>query len=112
MAIVDLFIPTAMAADTAAPVQDGSLAPVFLLVVIVVMMYVLIWRPQNKLKKEHQRLVSTLVVGDEVMTNGGIVGKVMAIDGAFVTLRIAADVDIQCQKTAISNALPKGSLKI
>ncbi len=111
MSLLDFIIPTAFAAGTAPAPSEGSFAPIFLLFVIVALMYVLIWRPQNKLKKEHANLVTGLAVNDEIVTNGGIVGKVVALEGLFVVLQIAKDVEITIQKAAISNALPKGSVK-
>ena len=112
MSLLDFIIPTAYAAGAASAPSEGNFAPIFLLFVIVALMYVLIWRPQNKLKKEHANLVTGLAVGDEIVTNSGIVGKVVALDGLFITLQIAKDVDITLQKAAVTSALPKGTVKM
>lgn len=112
MSLLEFFVPTAMAADTAAaaPAGPGSGMPIVLLFVIVIMMYFMIWRPQNKMKKDHQKLVTDLAVGDEIVTGGGVVGKIKKLEGGFVHLTIAKDVTIHVQKAAVSNALPKGSV--
>ncbi len=114
MDLLSVFIPTANAADAAAATGaagESSFAPMFLLFLIIGMMYFLIWRPQNKQKKQHIDLVTNTAVGDEIVTGGGIVGKVIAIDGPFVQLQVANNVEIKVQKASISSALPKGSVK-
>jgi len=69
------------------------------------------WRPQSKRAKEHKNLVSGLSKGDEVITNGGIAGKISKVSDDFIRVEIAEGVEIKIQKVAISTALPKGTLK-
>lgn len=80
-------------------------------VVMVVAVYFLMFRPQMKKQKEHQQLVSGLQKGDEVITSGGVAGRVSKVGDNFVTVEIAKDVEVQVQKHAVTTVLPKGTLK-
>lgn len=86
----------------------GSFIP---LILIFVAMYFLLIRPQQKKMKQHQEMVSALAKGDEVTTNGGILGKIVSLDDSFVTVEIAQNVSIKLQRGAIANVLPKGTIK-
>jgi preprotein translocase subunit YajC len=95
-----------------APASPASQIP-FLLVMaaIFVMFYLVLWRPQQKKQKEHQALVSKLSAGDEVVTTGGLLGKVTDVGDSFITLEIADGVRIKVQKFQVSALMPKGTLK-
>lgn len=108
---MDFFISSAYA-QTA----DGASEPsaIFNLVFFggfALIFYFLIWRPQSKRAKEHKELMSSLNKGDEVMTNGGILGKLTKVDDNYIVLQIADNVEIKLQKSAITAILPKGTLK-
>lgn len=96
----------------AAPAQPGgdwlSLAP---LILIFVLFYFLMVRPQMKRAKEHKAMLEALQKGDEVVTAGGTLGKVTKVGDAYVTLQVAENVEIQVQKQAIQLLLPKGTIK-
>jgi len=77
----------------------------------ILIFYFLMWRPQSKRTKEHKNLVEGLSKGDEVITNGGIAGKISKVTEDFIRVEIAEGVEIRVQKVAISTALPKGTLK-
>jgi preprotein translocase subunit YajC len=77
----------------------------------ILIFYFLMWRPQSKRAKEHKNLVSELSKGDEVVTNGGIAGKVSKVTDDFLRVEVAEGVEIKIQKVAIASALPKGTLK-
>ena len=81
------------------------------LVLIFVVFYFLLIRPQAKRAKEHKALVAGLGVGDEVVTAGGIIGKVSKLGDNFIHLEVANGVELQLQRSAITQVLPKGSLK-
>jgi preprotein translocase subunit YajC len=81
------------------------------LVLIFVVFYFLLIRPQQKKAKEHQAMVQRLSVGDECVTSGGILGKVIEVGDTFVTLEIADGVRIKVQKFQIGSQMPKGTLK-
>ena len=105
---MDFFIASAYAQD-AAP-QGGFLS--FLpLIVIFIVFYFLLIRPQMKRSKEHKALVAALAVGDEVVTNGGLLGKVSNVGDSFITLELADNVKIKLQKHAVASVMPKGTIK-
>jgi preprotein translocase subunit YajC len=79
--------------------------------VFFVIFYFLLFRPQQKRAKEHQNLIAKLAVGDEVVTTGGLLGKVTEVGDTFVTLEIADAVRVKVQKTQITQLMPKGTLK-
>ena len=81
------------------------------LVLIFAIMYFLLIRPQQKKAKEHKSLLEALSKGDEVVTASGMAGRVTKVGDDFVTIEIAANVEVQMQKPAISVVLPKGTLK-
>src|SRR5437588_13062943 len=86
----------------------NQFAPILMMVVFVVIFYFLLIRPQQKKAKEHQALVSKLSVGDEVVTTGGILGKVTEVGDSFVTIEIADGVRIKVQKFQVGSLMPKG----
>jgi len=81
------------------------------LIVLFGVFYFLMIRPQMKRQKEHRNMVSALSKGDEVVTNGGIAGRVEEVGESFITVEIAPNVKIKLQKSAVQQVLPKGSLK-
>jgi preprotein translocase subunit YajC len=103
-------IPDAFA--QAGPPGPGSqFMPIIMMVVFVVIFYFLLIRPQQKKAKEHQALVSKLSAGDEVVTTGGILGKVIEVGDSFVTLEVAEGVRMKVQKFQVGSLMPKGTLK-
>ena len=99
----------AQAAPGAAP---GNPILSFLpLIALFVIFYFLMIRPQMKRQKEHRNLVSALAKGDEVITNGGMAGRVEEVGESFLTVEIAPNVKVKLQKGAVSQVLPKGTLK-
>jgi preprotein translocase subunit YajC len=94
----------------AAPAQPSMLAQMLPLVLLIVIFYFLLIRPQMKRAKEHKNMLGNLAKGDEVVTNGGVVGKVREIGENFVQVEIADKVEIKVQKAAISSVLPKGTM--
>jgi preprotein translocase subunit YajC len=97
-------------AQAAAP-QGGGMSMIIMMVVLFGLMYFMMIRPQMKRQKEHRALISALAKGDEVVTNGGIAGRVEEVGETFITVEIAANVKIKVQKGAVQQVLPKGSLK-
>lgn len=77
----------------------------------ILIFYLLIWRPQSKRAKEHKALMSGLNKGDEVVTSGGIAGKITKVTDDFIVVEIADNVEVKVQKVAVATALPKGTLK-
>jgi len=106
---MDFFISNAMAAD-AAP-QGGGLQLVFMVALFFGIMYFMIIRPQSKKAKEHASLLDALSKGDEVVTNGGILGKIVKLGDNFVELKISDSSNMKVQRHAISSIMPKGTMK-
>jgi len=96
----------------AAGSSPGSDLMAFLpMVAIFVVFYFLLIRPQQKRSKETKTMLAALQKGDEVVTAGGIVGKVTKLTDAYATVEIAANVEMTVQRSAISLMLPKGTIK-
>ncbi|MGE4594559.1 MAG: preprotein translocase subunit YajC [Gammaproteobacteria bacterium] len=85
---------------------------IFILVAMFGLMYFLLIRPQQKRAKDHKKVLSELKKGDEVVTNGGIVGKITAVDESFADLEIASGVTVKVQKQGINSKMPKGTVKL
>ena len=106
---MDFFISNAYAQDAAA--QTGGLMSFLPLIVIFAVFYFMLIRPQMKRAKEHKQLVSQLGKGDEVITNGGLLGKITEVSESFVTLELADNLQIKLQRSAVANVMPKGTIK-
>jgi preprotein translocase subunit YajC len=111
--LLNLVVADAHAADPApagAP-QAGGYMSFLPLIIIFVIFYFLLIRPQSKRAKEHREMVGKLGKGDEVVTNGGILGKVTDLDENYLTVEIASGVAVKVQRQAVLQVLPKGTLK-
>ena len=108
-----MFINSAYAAaGSAAPAPQGSGFSLLIMTAIFIMfMYFVMWRPQSKRAKEHRNLLNSLAKGDEVVTAGGILGKVVKITDQYIVLGLTDLVEITIQKSSIVTVLPKGTLK-
>jgi len=109
--ISELFISNAYAEGAAVAPQGGGFMEFLPLVALLAVFYFLILRPQQKRAKEHKALVEALQKGDEVVTIGGIMGKVTKVSEDSAAIEIADNVIVQVQKAAIQNVLPKGTIK-
>lgn len=101
----------AQAADAAAADPTGGLMQLLPMVLMFVILWVLMIRPQMKRAKEHKTMVEALAKGDEVVTQGGIVGKIAEVGENYLQLEVSANVKIAVQKQAVGAVLPKGTLK-
>jgi preprotein translocase subunit YajC len=108
---MDWLISTAAAQAQSAPGQPNALMSFLPLVLIFVVFYFLLIRPQTKRAKEHKAMVSALEVGAEVVTNGGILGKVTELGDQILTIEIAEGVRVKVQRHTVAQVLPKGTLK-
>ncbi len=106
-----MFVTPAYAQAAGGAGGAAGLASFLPLVLIFVIMYFLMIRPQMKRAKEHKALLEGLQKNDEVLTQGGIVGKVVSISDAYVTVEVATNTQIIVQKQAIGAVLPKGTIK-
>jgi len=105
---MDFFISNAYAQDAAA---SGGLMSFLPLIVIFAVFYFMLIRPQMKRSKEHRNLVAGLTKGDEVVTNGGVLGRITDVSESFVTLEIADNTQVKLQRQAVANVMPKGTIK-
>ena len=108
MEILDFFIASAYAQDAG---PQGGLMSFLPLIIIFVIFYFLLIRPQMKRAKEHRKLVAELATGDEVVTNGGLLGRITNVGESFITLELTDNVQIKVQRHAVSSVLPKGTIK-
>ena len=105
-----MFINEAWAQAAGAP-AGGGFESILLIVAMFAVLYFLMIRPQMKRAKEHRELTSKLAKGDEVITNGGIAGRVDELGENFISVEIADGVKVKMQRAAIVAVLPKGTLK-
>ncbi|NML42747.1 preprotein translocase subunit YajC [Ramlibacter sp. G-1-2-2] len=110
-----MFISSAFAqtAPAAAAGSDmfGSFGQLLPLVLMFVVLYFVMIRPQMKRQKEHRSMIDALAKGDEVATSGGLIGKVTKLEDQFLKVELAPGVEVQVQRSAVTQVLPKGSLK-
>lgn len=107
---MSFLIPSAYA-QAAPATAGGDLSGILLIVGMFALMYFMIIRPQRKRQKEHQSLVGGLSKGDEVLTTGGILGKVTKVEGDYMVLEVSNNVELKFQKVSIHAVLPKGTIK-
>ena len=108
MEILDFFIASAYAQDAA---PQGGLMSFLPLIIIFIIFYFLLIRPQMKRAKEHRKLVAELAVGDEVVTNGGLLVRITKVGESFLTAELTDNVEIKLQRHAVASVVPKGTIK-
>ena len=106
-----MLISTAHAQTAAAADPTGGFMQLLPIILMFVVLYFLMIRPQMKRSKEHKALIEALAKGDEVVTGGGIAGRITKVGENFVAIEVADTVEIQVQKQAVTLLLPKGTLK-
>lgn len=106
---MDFLIENALAQGAPAA-QQSPFGLLFPMLILFAAFYFLLIRPQQKRQKAHQQMVTELKEGDEVITAGGIVGKVSAVTEQFLVVNVAKDVDVKVQRQTISAVLPKGTV--
>lgn len=104
-----MFISDAYAQAAAAPAAGGGIASFLPLILMFVALYFLMIRPQMKRQKETKTMLEALTKGDEVVTQGGVIGKITKLGETFVNVEVANGVELQVQRAAIIQVLPKGS---
>lgn len=106
-----MLVSPAWAQAPAAGAQGGGIESILLILAMFAVLYFLMIRPQMKRAKEHKAMVDGLQKGDEVVTAGGMLGRISKLDDQYVTVAVAENVEIQLQRGAIQVVLPKGTLK-
>jgi len=106
-----MFLISDAMAESAQAAPGGGYEIFIMIGIFFAIMYFMMIRPQQKRKKEHEKLISSLSKGDEVVTSGGMMGKILKVGNNSIQVEISEDVAIKLQKSSISSLLPKGSLK-
>lgn len=106
-----MLISNAWAQASSATDPTSGLMGMLPILLMFVVLYFLMIRPQMKRSKEHKTMVEALAKGDEVITQGGMAGRIVKVGDAYLQVEIAPNVEIAVQKQAVSTLLPKGTLK-
>ena len=107
--MTDFLIPQSMASGGAVGGIPGL--DLFIIVAFAAVFYFIVWRPQSKRTKEHRELVEGLGKGDEIVTNGGLIGKIVKVEDQYLVFEVSDKVQLKLQKGAVAAALPKGTIK-
>jgi len=89
----------------------GGSSFLFMMLIFIAIFFFLVIRPQMKQQKEHKKMVDSLGKGDEVVTTGGLLGRIAEVGDNFIVMEIAKDTEVKIQKNAVSVVMPKGTLK-
>jgi preprotein translocase subunit YajC len=108
---MSFFISDALAEAPAGGAAADPLISLLPLVLFAVVFYFLLIRPQSKRQKEHKRMVEALAKGDEVVTVGGVAGRITDLGDNFIAVEVADGVQIKVRRSAVESVMPKGSLK-
>ena len=108
--IISFFISDAMAQGGAASGAQ-QFTSIAMMVGLFVIFYLLLIRPEQKRRKEHQAMVAGLAKGDEIVTMGGMLGKITAVGDNFLTVQVSKDLEIKVQKMSVQAMMPKGTYK-
>ena len=106
--MADFFISPAWAQEAQ---PGGGLELLVMIGIFFLIMYFLLIRPQQKRAREHRELIASLAKGDEIVTSGGILGKVVGIDESFIALEVQDGVKIRVQRHSVASVMPKGTVK-
>ncbi len=106
-----MFISTAYAQTAAAAGPESSLLSLAPLVLMFVVLYFIMIRPQMKKQKEHKAMIEAIAKGDEVVIAGGVLGKVAKLGDSYLHVEVANGVELQVQRSAVVQVLPKGTFK-
>jgi preprotein translocase subunit YajC len=109
--MMSFFISDAIAEAAPAASAQPELASLILPIGLVVLFYFFLIRPQSKRQKEHKEMVNGLQKGEEIITSGGLLGKITNVGENFITLEISRDINIHVQKSAVQAIMPKGTIK-
>ena len=106
-----MFISSAYAQAAAGGSTQDTLLGMLPLVLMFVVLYFVMIRPQMKRQKEHRAMIDAIAKGDEVATAGGLLGKITKLSDGYLTMEVASGVEVQLQRSAVVQVLPKGTIK-
>ena len=98
-------------ASNAVPPHASPFGSILMLVGFLLIFYFMLWRPQSNRAKEQRELIANLNKGDEILTNGGLLGKISNITDSFIKLVVAEGIEVTIQKPSVASLLPKGTIK-
>jgi preprotein translocase subunit YajC len=104
------FFSSLASADTTGDVPANPMGQWLMLIGFALIFYFMIWRPQSQRQKAQSKMISELEKGDEVVTIGGVLGKITNIKESFISVEVASGVELTVQKQSITNVLPKGTM--
>lgn len=104
---MNFLFPIAYAQEPGAPSMTYNL---ILFGGMFLLFYLILWRPQSKRAKEHKELIGGITKGDEVLTSGGLLGKVTKVSDEYIAIQVAEGVELKIQKASVAAALPKGTI--
>lgn len=105
-------IPEALAQSGSGASGGGNSYMFFIIIIVIgVLFYFMLIRPQQKRQKKHREMVSQLSSGDEVVTSGGVLGRVTQVSEQYIGVEVAKGVEIRVQKNSVGTVLPKGTVK-
>ena len=107
---MSFFISDAMAEGAAPAAGQADMTGLIFMIGLFVIFYFFLIRPQVKRAKEHKKLTESIAVGDEVITGGGLLGKVTDTDDSFVTMEISQGIEVKVQRQSVSSLVPKGTI--
>jgi preprotein translocase subunit YajC len=107
---MDFLIAAAYAEGAGTP-QGGGFASFIPLIILIVVFYFLLIRPQQQKVKEHNNMVNALQKGDEIVTTGGLLGRITEMGDNFLQIQIAQNTEVKIQRQAVSAVMPKGTMK-
>lgn len=107
---MNLLLPVAYAQEAGQPPATSLTYNLILFGGMFFLFWLILWRPQSKRAKEHQELVNGISKGDEVMTSGGLLGKVTRVQDDYIAIEVADGVELKLQKSSVAAALPKGTI--
>jgi preprotein translocase subunit YajC len=108
---MDFLIPLAHAQGGGGAQGSNAIYSIGMIVIFFAIMFFLVIRPQMKRQKEHKKLIENLEKGNEIVTSGGIAGRIRNVGENFLVVEIAKDVEIRVQKSSVSSVVPKGTLE-
>ncbi len=108
---MNFFVAEAYAENGAAPPAGADFSFLIMIGIFFLIMYFMIIRPQSKRAKEHKQLIESLSKGDEIVTNGGLLGRIIEVGESFVRMEVSQGVAVKVQKNAVATVMPKGTFK-
>ena len=107
---MNLLFPIALAQEAGQPQQPSLTYNLLLFGGMFFLFWLILWRPQSKRAKEHRDLVGNISKGDEIMTSGGLLGKVTNVSDDYIAVEVSEGVELKLQKSSVAAALPKGTI--